>query len=122
MSLNAADRREVGVVVVRGGVGDPPRLQRVVGQDQAAGAHARQKLLVVVHVVGLVGVDEGDIDRLRRGQGAQRLECRSEAQLDAVSDAGALHARLAIAVYSSLTSQHNNLPPGCNPRAMQIDE
>ena len=32
------------------------------------------------------------------------------------------HARLAIDVYFSLTSQHSNRPPGCSPRAMQIDE
>ena len=28
----------------------------------------------------------------------------------------------AIAVYSSLTSQHSSRPPGARPRAMQIDE
>ena len=32
------------------------------------------------------------------------------------------HASRAIAVYSSLTSQHSRRPPGARPRAMQIDE
>ena len=31
-------------------------------------------------------------------------------------------ASLAIAVYSSETSQHSSFPPGRRPRAMQIDE
>ena len=55
------DRLRRLVAIVR--VGDAPRPERVVGDDQPVVGELRQHRLVVVDVVRLVGVDEDEVER-----------------------------------------------------------
>ena len=55
-------------------------------------------------------------------QRLQRLERRAMRSSMRSATPASTQASLAMAVYSSLTSQHSRRPPGRRPRAMQIDE
>ena len=79
--------------VVLAGDGHAASPEDVVHQDHAAGRQARHDLLVVVDVVGLVGVDEGEVHRWLGRQAPQRLQRRGDAQVDAVGHAGSLPVR-----------------------------
>src|SRR5438105_15797555 len=67
--------------------------QHVIERDQAAGTQKRQARFVIGVVVGLVGVDECEIERSGAtfsNQRSQRLGCRRELELDAISHTGLL--------------------------------
>ena len=71
-------------------VGDRAAPQHVVEGDQPARSHQLQRALVVVVVVGLVGVDEGEVERALAGRDhrVERIDAGAQAQVDLVVDAG----------------------------------
>ncbi len=74
----------------------PAALQHVVENDQAADADQPEAGLVVGIVLGLVGVDEGEVEAPRLAFGlerGERLERRREAERDLLRDAGLLPVR-----------------------------
>ena len=98
-------------------VDDPPALEHVVDEDEPAGTHAQEDLLVVAGIAGLVGVDEREVELLLLRQRPQGVDARADAKVDPVGDAGAFPRFAAIAVHSSLTSQQRSRPSGPRPRA-----
>ncbi len=77
-----------------GRVGDLTRPEHVVEDEEPVWPQPRQQLLVVGEVVGLVRVDEGQVERGRARQGAQRLEGGGEPERDPVGEARALPVAL----------------------------
>ena len=80
--VDGTDRARVLVVVVR--IRHASRPERVVEDHQACRRQLRQRRLVVVDVVRLVGIDEDEIELAL--ELADRVECRPEPVLDAVGD------------------------------------
>ena len=80
----------VGGLVVGVGIEHAAVLEHVVEQDQAARARPLERLLEVVGVAGLVGVDEDEVEVLALGQLAKRLGGGAGDDLDTVGDAGRL--------------------------------
>ena len=109
--------------IVVGRVEHAAAAQDVVEHDQPAGAQEPQALLVVVGVLGLVGVDEGEVERLVVRQPAQRLQRRPEPQVDPVGDAGLLEVAPGdLRSTRRSASQATSSPSSGRPRAMQIAE
>ena len=86
--VEGTDRKDVLVVCAI--AGDAAALQRVIQQDQASWPQAGQHLFVVLGVASLVGVDEGEVELLAGRQCAQRIQTRTDAELDPVGDPGFL--------------------------------
>ena len=72
------------------GSDDPAPAKHVVDHRQAAGAKQAERLLVVVQVADLVGVDEGEVEGLVGGHRAQGVERRAEPQVDPLRQPGLL--------------------------------
>src|SRR5438552_17401852 len=87
MVVEGAQRRRVLGGVAR--VGDRAAPEDVVEADHASRAEARQELLVVGAVAGLVGVDEDQVDLRRAREGADGLDGGRDAERDAFGEAGA---------------------------------
>ena len=89
MAVELADGLGVGIVVR--GVGYSAVEQNVVGGDQPALPQQWQRALVVVNVVAFIGVDEDEIETAGVtlvDQSVQRIERRSQPQLDSILHAG----------------------------------
>ena len=83
-------------------------------------AKAGEEGLVVVEVAALVGVDEGEVERVPRGrEGVQR---RGEPKADAVGDPGLHRSSRGRGRPSSLTSQQTKLPPGATHAIAMEDQ
>ena len=70
-------------------IGAPDSARGVVHGDQAATAHEFQQPLVVDGVVGLIGVNEREVEAARftrREQRVERLESGPDSQVDAICD------------------------------------
>src|SRR5687767_3086719 len=96
LGVERTDR--LGVSVLVGEVGDRSAPDDVVDQQQPAAAHQFQAALVVGVVVGLVGIDEGEIELAAKTLGQQPvecLECRGYGELDAALQSGLLPVALA---------------------------
>ena len=65
-----------------------PSHKHVVDQDQPGDREARHELFEVVDVLGLVGIDERQVDRHVVRKSPQRVERRAYAHLDVVGHAG----------------------------------
>ena len=91
MQLAVEGADGLGVAAAGGGAGHFAVPENVVGGNQTAGAHQRQGAVVVIRVVGLVGVDVGEIERAGLTAGKQAVEGAeggAEAQLHAIFHAG----------------------------------
>ena len=74
-------------------VGNRAAPERVVDEDQTAGAHQGVAALVVGEEIFLVGIDERHVETPALGLGKQGIECaqgRSQAEFDLVRNASLL--------------------------------
>src|SRR5690348_8153866 len=89
LAIERAKRRGVGIIAL--GIGDGAAPEHIVDYDEAALAEQREGALVIAVVIGLVGVDEGELEASRRALGKEtleRLERWPKAQIDLAGDAG----------------------------------